>query len=289
MTGSKYDNMAATQKDPEIIPGTPAVAEKDTEKTAVVDDNISEFCTVDPETGEPREMTLEEKERLFLDAVQSYFHEGATMSDSEFDALKEELTWQGSEVTSLSRDEIRFLDAARAYERGETGFMSDEDYDALKVRLQQAGSIVSIQRGPRCSVRDKIVFSDVIPDKKRTLALYIPASLLVSLGWLSAAFEFTPLHTVDPVLSLIIGSPIIYLFGRVLTGLIVPDPVIVVGDCPHCGRRTRVFFGNVLNVDGFAETAEIKCEKCKSELRVERDTNRMILVKEGNIPAAALA
>lgn len=246
----------------------------------VIDENIAEFCSINPNTGKPVELTVREKEALFLDAMQSYFRGEQALSDAEFDALKEELIWQGSEVVSLSRDEFRFLDAARAYERGQQ-LMTDEEFDALKVRLQKQGSIVAIQRGPRCSIERKITFSDVIPDKRRTFVLYIPAGILTALAWLSFSFEFTPLHNVDPVVSLILGSPLIYYLAKGLTGLVLPEPLILVGDCPSCGRRTHVLFGNVLNVKGFDKSADVRCDKCKAQLKVEKDSNRMILIAAG--------
>lgn len=245
----------------------------------VLDENIGGFCSINPRTGKREEISLEEKERLFLDAMQAFYRGENVLSNEEFDTLKEELTWQGSEVTTLSRDEFKFLDAVQAFETGKP-VMSDEEFDALKNKLRRQGSVVSIQRGPRCSVRRQITFSDVVPDNRRLFALYVPAGLVFGLVWLSAAFEFTPLRNIDPVLSLIIGSPIIYLAAKFATGLVLPDPLIVVGDCPNCGRRTRVFFGKVLNVDGYKDVADVTCDKCKAQLSVERETNRMILVKQ---------
>lgn len=245
----------------------------------IVDENIGGFCYINPQTGKRLELSLRDKEALFLDTMQAYFRGESTLSNDEFDLLKEELTWQGSEVVSLGRDEIRFLDAARAYEEGNP-VISDEEFDKLKKRLQSQGSIVSIQRGPRCSITRQITFSDVIPDRRRTFVLFVPAGILMSLLWLSISFEFTPLHRVDPVLSLLIGSPIIFIAAKVLTNLVVPQAEIMVGDCPSCGRRTHVLFGNVLNQKGFESDAEVKCDKCKSKLKVEKESNRMILISE---------
>lgn len=260
--------------------GQVKVADSDAvEANIVLDENIGGFCSINPRTGKREEISLQAKESLFLDAMQAYFRGESFLSNEEFDTLKEELTWQGSQVTTLSRDEFRFLEAAKAFELGNS-IMSDEEFDSLKNKLQKQGSIVSLQRGPRCSVRRQITFSDVIPDKRRIFVLYIPATILLSLVWLSGAFELTPLRHLDPVLSLLIGSPIIYAGARFLTGLVVPDPLIVVGDCPSCGRRTHVFFGKILYLDGFNEVADIKCDKCKASLSVEKETSRMILVKE---------
>lgn len=256
-------------------------AQSDGPREVVVDENIGGFCSISPRNGRRLELSLQEKESLFLDAVQAYFRGSPILSNAEFDALKEELTWQGSDVISLERDEFRFLDAAKAYERG-NAIMSDEEFDKLKNKLMNQGSFVAIQRGPRCSIKRQITFSDVITDKRRTFALYLPAGLLMSLFWLSFSYELTPLHQVDPVISLILGSPIIVLASRFLTGLVVPEAEIMVGDCPSCGRRTHVLFGNVLNQTGFQDNADVKCDKCKAKLKVDRSSNRMILLAEGN-------
>lgn len=246
----------------------------------VVDENIGGFCSIDPRTGRRIDLTLREKESLFLDAMQAYFRGESALSNDEFDALKEELTWQGSDVVTLSREEFMFLDAVKAFEQG-APTMADEEFDALKVKLQNEGSIVAIQRGPRCSIRRQITYSDVVRDRRRTFVLFVPAGLLMSLVWLSGAFELTPLHQIDPVLSLIIGSPFIFVTANFLTKLIVRDPVILVGDCPNCGRRTHVLFGNVLNLKGFDDSAEVDCSKCRASLRIEKETSRMILLSEG--------
>lgn len=261
-----------------------ATATKETEEEPkpeiILDENIGGFCSINPRTGKREELPLREKEQLFLDAMQAYFRGETTLSNDEFDSLKEELMWQGSDVATLSRDEFKFLDAAKAFEQGKT-LMDDEEFDALKKKLQEQGSVVAIQRGPRCSISRQITFSDTVRDSRRVFSLYIPAGFVMSLLWLSGTFEFTPLRNVDPVASLLLGSPVIYTLARLLTGIVVPNPEIMVGDCPSCGRRTHVFFGKVLNMDGYKEVADIKCEKCKAKLRVEKETGKMILVEEG--------
>lgn len=254
--------------------------ESSEEVEVIVDENVSGFCSINPRTGQRMELSVREKESLFLDAMQSYFRGESLISNEEFDLLKEELTWQGSDVVTLTREEFTFLDAAKAYERGNPT-MSNDEFDALKLKLQKEGSVVAIQRGPRCSIKRQITFSDIIPDKKRTLALYIPAGVLTALVWLSLTFELTPLRSVDPVLSLILGSPVIFFVAKFLTGLVVPEAQIVVGDCPSCGRRTHVLFGDILNQKGFQGEANVTCDKCKAKLKVEKDSMRMILIQEG--------
>lgn len=271
----------ASTKAPPSSGSNGSVATEENGPEVILDENIVGFCSIDPNTGKRLDLSIREKEMLFLDAMQSFYRGKSLLSNEEFDSLKEELTWQGSDVVSLNRDEYRFLDAAKAYEQGKA-IMEDSEFDQLKQKLFEQGSIVAIQRGPRCNIERQITFSDVIPDKKRTFALFIPAGLVVALSWLSLSFEFTPLHSVDPVLSLLIGSPAIFIVARLLTGLVVPEAEIMVGDCPSCGRRTHVLFGDVLNQKGFKSEANVKCEKCKAELKVEKETGRMILMKEGS-------
>ena len=43
------------------------------------------------------------------------------LNDAEFDLLKEDLAWEGSNYAVLSRDETRFLGAMGAYARGDGG------------------------------------------------------------------------------------------------------------------------------------------------------------------------
>ena len=54
-----------------------------------------EFFLVDNETGKSILLTKEEKERIFLDSMQSYYFSGEnTLSDDQFDRLKADLTWE---------------------------------------------------------------------------------------------------------------------------------------------------------------------------------------------------
>ena len=79
-----------------------------------------EYCAIDPETSQPIRLSVGEKERMFLDALQSYYVSGRqVMDDVEFDALKEDLAWSGSDVVSLNRKEIMYLEAMQAYTKGE--------------------------------------------------------------------------------------------------------------------------------------------------------------------------
>ena len=111
-----------------------------------------EYCIIDPDTSQPIRLTIEEKERMFLDALQSFYVSGRqVMDDAEFDALKEDLSWNGSEVVNLNRKEIAFLEAKQAYMKG-TPMMSDAEFDTLKGELLEDGSTIAVDIEPKCYI-----------------------------------------------------------------------------------------------------------------------------------------
>jgi hypothetical protein len=52
-----------------------------------------------------------------------------TLSDEQYDRLREELNWQGSGFPTLRRYEVGFVSASIAYARGEE-IVTDEEYEA---------------------------------------------------------------------------------------------------------------------------------------------------------------
>lgn len=81
-------------------------------------------------------------ELMYIDALWNYYHPDTkgsfSMSDEDFDRLKDELYWQGSGFPTLHREEIDFVEASIAYARGEP-VMSDADYTDLKNRVRSRG------------------------------------------------------------------------------------------------------------------------------------------------------
>ena len=117
---------------------------------AAATEKTDEF-TVIGNDGKRVSLSKGEKERVFIDAIQSYYFDGRqVLSDADFDLLKEDLAWEGSEYAVLSRNETRFLGAMGAYSRGEEPIMSDDEFDALKASLKAQGSIVACSTEPRC-------------------------------------------------------------------------------------------------------------------------------------------
>ena len=71
-------------------------------ESKVEDICLEEFCLLD-EDGKPILLTRDEKERVFLDAIQSYYFSGKSgLPDNEFDRLKEDLSWEGMLVATHS-------------------------------------------------------------------------------------------------------------------------------------------------------------------------------------------
>jgi hypothetical protein len=78
-------------------------------------------------------------ENLYIDALFKYYEEGKeALTDAQFDQLREELDWQGSSITTLHRWELKFVEAALAYARGEP-ILSDEEYEKVKAEVKAKG------------------------------------------------------------------------------------------------------------------------------------------------------
>lgn len=82
------------------------------------------FVVIDKETGNVISLTKDEKERIFLDAIQSYYFKGNTgLSDEMFDQLKDDLSWEGSALVTMNRNETLFINAMQAYNKGMLDFL----------------------------------------------------------------------------------------------------------------------------------------------------------------------
>ena len=58
------------------------------------------------------------------------------MSGDDFDLLKEDLAWSGSNVISMNRKEVEYVNAMQAFNKGEK-MMEDEAFDKLKKELKE--------------------------------------------------------------------------------------------------------------------------------------------------------
>lgn len=254
-----------------------------------------EFCLKDGATGEVIMLTREEKERIFLDAVQSYYYSGkTTLSDKQFDRLREDLSWEGSALVTLNRQETRFLNAMQAYSKNQP-IMSDAEFDELKQSLKEQGSRLAVATEPKCYVDTGVCKVTWSPDTIRTTSLYVPATFLLSVLYLGITYEIPFIRgNINPLFLLVLGAfPIFKGVTKITEEILFKEPFVARGPCPNCGVDNRVFFGDVFMVKGDKDESKIKCTNCKSNLTVKRSTLRVSTLlsdkKEAGAPAAAEA
>lgn len=249
-----------------------------------VDSKIGQYC----EINKKEKKSLGELEQEFLQALQSFYYEGkATMSNEEFDNLKEELMWEGSSVIMLSSDEQKFLEASMAYVDGKP-ILSDEEFDKLKLRLKTEGSGI-VAEGPRCSLRSRKVYSDLSVDYLKMFLLNVPAAVvaLTLFFFLDdlTGFEITYLLELPEPFSFIFtwfaALPLIFYLAQSLTNAIVKDFLILKGSCPNCGTENNSFFGTILSISSGGAINTVKCRECGTEL-VFDSKSRLITLPEGS-------
>lgn len=233
-----------------------------------------EFCMVDPKDGGLIRLTVEEKERMFLDALQSYYVSGRQiMEDVEFDSLKEDLSWNGSEIVKLNRKEVTYLEAMQAFTKGEP-IMSDADFDALRDDLREDGSTIAVQTEPKCYIETGICTVTFQKDEFRNNLLYLPMISVVGLLWLGIGYELLG-GRINPIVLSLFGAPVIGTAAKALTdNFIFPNNLVAYGPCPSCGAENRMYFGNILGVEGFGAQGAIKCTECKEQIIVQKRSLR---------------
>jgi hypothetical protein len=206
-------------------------------------------------------------------SLQSFYYDGMpSITDEEFDLLKDELVWSGSKVAVLSSDEQRFLEAQMAFNKG-TPIMSNEDFDKLKLRLKESSSAIALQ-GPRCSIRSRIMYSDAQVDYLKLVALNIPAALLVLFALFSiddlTGFEVTKFIELPqpwgPTFVWGLLLPVIYVLASSLTNLAFKDALVLKAKCPSCGTENTSYFGDIFVVAGSRDKNEVACPNCKAKL-----------------------
>lgn len=235
-----------------------------------------EYCAVDSETGELISLTVEEKERIFLDSLQSYYISGRQLlDDAEFDLLKEDLQWNGSPVVVLNRDEAKYLAAVQAYLKGDP-IMNDVEFDTLKKQLKEDGSQFAVSKEPKCYIDTGICTVTFQEDKFRSNLLYLPVGLVLFVGWLGFGYEIIgALIKINPLILILLGAYPIYTGSVAITeGFIFENKKIAYGPCPTCEAPNRVYFGDILGVEGHGDIADVKCTSCKQQFKIQRKSLR---------------
>mmetsp|Transcript_45 Transcript_45/g.64 ORF Transcript_45/g.64 Transcript_45/m.64 type:complete len:305 (+) Transcript_45:180-1094(+) len=236
-----------------------------------------EYCMVDDKTGKLIKLTIAEKERIFLDALQAYYASGRQLlPDEEFDLLKEDLQWNGSELIEMNRKEAQYLAAMEAYLKG-TPTLSDEEFDSLKRELKESNSKFAVSRQPKCLIDTGICTVTLQEDQFRSNLLYLPALTILVSVWLGPVFEIVANFVIrlNPLFFLLVAAYPIYIACIAITDqFIFTNKKIAFGPCPSCEFENRVYFGNVLGVEGFDQQADVKCRNCKTQFSVQRDSLR---------------
>jgi len=247
-----------------------------------------EYVETDPVTGESKTISLDDKERLYLECLDAYYNENGKqlLPDSEYEKLKLDLDFDGSKVAVYSKDEIKFLLANKRFKMGKP-VMDDKEYDELRNKLKTVGSLVVLHEGASCSV-DGLCKTDMREDAGKTRLLYLPGTA----GGLILVCEliFWTLG-LDPILSIVLGSLPAYFFGVWFTeNVFAQKPLVVQATCPNCNYLQNIYFGDLFSVmtDGMAGPAAVpgdeivcKCPNCGSQNTANRDT--MLLVGEKDL------
>lgn len=208
--------------------------------------------------------------------LQSYYVSGRQLlNDAEFNLLKEDLSWNGSKMVTMNRKETQYLAAVQAYLKG-SPTLSDEEFDKLKAELKEDGSQFASSKEPKCYIDTGICTVTYTEDNFRNNLLYLPVGAILTIVWLGFGFEvIEPFIRLNPLILTALGAPLIYSGTISLTdGFIFPDNKIVYGPCPVCETENRVYFGDILGVEGFSDVASVKCPNCKSIINVQKKTNR---------------
>lgn len=176
----------------------------------------------------------------------------------------------------MNRKEAAYLTAMGDYMKGKPS-MSDKEFDALKQELMQEGSKFAVQTDPKCYIDTGICKVTLQQDNFRNNLLYLPAGVVILCLWLGPAYEILTLllPKINPLLFMLLGSPLYYLGSKYITEeWVFTNKLVAYGACPNCGYENRVYFGNILGVEGFQDVAQVKCPSCKDVFRVQRDTLR---------------
>lgn len=249
------------------------------EEDIKAEDIYDDFMGLD-ENGASVSLGLDEKEKLYLECLDSFYNEGgkAILPDNKYEQLKVDLEFSESRIMTYSKNEIRYLLANKRYKMGKP-VLNDAEYDALRLQLKKEGSSVAMHDAPRCDVDSGVCKMDMRVDKGKTRLLYLP-------GWAGGLLVFSEvsfwtLH-LDPLLSIVLGVVPVYFFADFFTTKIfAQQPLVCTSPCPKCSALITVYFGDLLSVqtDGIIPKAagppqpqiEAICGSCKETLIADRD------------------
>lgn len=202
------------------------------------EDFFDGYVQTDPVTGESKSLMLDEKEKLYLECLDAYYNENGKqiLGDAEYEQLKLDIDFQGSTISTLSKDEIVFVLANKRFKMGKP-VLDDAAYDALRTKLKKAGSNVVLHQGPTCNVETGVCKTDLKVDQGKQRLLYLPGTA----GGLILSCELIYWTVgLDPILSVILGAIPSYFFGVWFTeNVFAQKPLVTSGTCPDCQCAPR--------------------------------------------------
>lgn len=176
----------------------------------------------------------------------------------------------------MNRKEVKYLSAVQAYLAG-SPIISDGEFDELKSELKTQGSKFAVNAEPICYIDTGICKATFKGDFFRSNLLFLPIGSILTIIWLGLGYEvFGSLLRFNPILFVLIGSPLISKYTQDITYRFIfqRGSKISYGPCPSCESENRIYFGDILGVEGFGDVADVKCSNCKEMFTVQRDTLR---------------
>lgn len=189
--------------------------------------------------------------------------------------------WNGSPLVQMNRNEAKYLAAVQSYLNGDP-IMDDVEFDTLKKTLKEEESQFAVSTEPKCIIDTGICTVTMKEDFFRTNLLYLPAGSILFLIWLGIGFEIIePFIRINPLLLAALGAPGVTVGSKFITdNYLFINNKVCYGPCPSCEAENRVYFGDILTVEGFGEVAEVKCPNCKTIFDVQRTTLRASTIKD---------
>lgn len=184
-------------------------------------------------------------------------------------------------MVAMSQKEVKYMAAMQEYMKG-TPVMPDDEFDQLKTELKEEGSKFAVQTEPKCYIDTGVCKVTMQKDNFRSNLLYLPAGFVLMTAWLLFGYELIePIIRINPVLLAALGLPWVYTGAKGFTeSVIFENKLIAYGPCPNCNFQNRIYFGNILGVEGFKDVAEVKCPNCKTQFNVQRNTLRASTVSK---------
>jgi len=267
--------------------------------------------------------TMAELEVEYVDATFRFFNGDPIISDEEYAALKEELTWQGSVFPSLNRDELKWLEAELAYYRGEP-IMPDAEFEELAAKVAAGGkrtemtAFLYFVKG-KTELSDEQYRDEELRNSMNALGITVgrkgaagpmvedsadlvelvdqQALFLASLGFfpllvccltsglvLATAFGWGTAFQLWPLtLGVGLGGAAL-LTQQLLVFLDLQDCVVLGSTCPACGSSQNHFLGGSQPELVYRH----KCTSCSHEVQIDLGRRRSAPVGVPEVVAAGL-